>query len=144
MTRAARSQGGFTLIEVMVAFAIAVAGLTVVATSMQQHIASAQKLRDRTMAMYVASNALSERRLNGEFPDVGRSTDEVTFAERRWQVETAILETGIEGLRRIDVSVATIERSDERIGGVSGFVSNRPPVQASALPGYINLDGKPE
>ena len=137
-----RRQRGFTLIEVMVALIIASLGLTAVAVALQQHTDNARRLRDRTLAMYVASNAIAELRLNAAFPDVGRTTDDVEFAGRSWQVETVITESGVEGLRRADVTISDAESPDVRIRTVLGFVSNRPPLPSSAMPTYVDL-GEP-
>lgn len=143
MMRRRGGQRGFTLIEVMIALVIASLGLTAVAVSLQQHTDNARRLRDRTLALYVASNAITELRLNAAFPEVGRSTDETTFAERRWQLETVIAESGIEGLRRIDVTVSDANTPDSAIRTVAGFVSNRTAPAPSAVPSFGDL-GVPE
>ena len=132
-------QHGFTLIEVMVALIIAALGLTAVAVSLQQHTDNARRLRDRTLAMYVASNAITELRLNAAFPDVGRTTDEVDFANRRWQIVTEITESGVEGLRRADITISGADTPDITIRSALGFVSNRQPLPSSALPTFADL-----
>lgn len=136
-------QRGFTLIEVMVALVIASLGLTALVVSLQQHTDNARRLRDRTLALYVASNAITELRLNTAFPEVGRSTDETTFADRRWQVVTVVAESGIEGLRRVDVTISEAETPDNAIRTVAGFVSNRAALPAAAVPSFDDL-GVPE
>ena len=143
MIRARHGQRGFTLIEVMIALVIASLGLTAVAVSLQQHTDNARRLRDRTLAMYVASNAITELRLNAAFPDVGRTTDETRFADRDWQVVTVVAESGIEGLRRVDVTVSEAEAPDAPIRTVAGFVSNRQPLAGAAVPSFDDL-GRPE
>ncbi|MFK8053524.1 MAG: type II secretion system minor pseudopilin GspI [Woeseiaceae bacterium] len=135
-----RSNKGFTLVEVMVALVIAALGLTAIAVSLQQHADTSRKLRDQTLALFIASNAIAEIRLEGGFPDVGRSTDEVTFANREWIVVTVIQESGIEGLRRTDVSVAEKDNPDRNLRTVAGFVSRLPTLPAATIPGYASLD----
>ncbi|MEL6200225.1 MAG: type II secretion system minor pseudopilin GspI, partial [Pseudomonadota bacterium] len=75
-----RKQRGFTLIEVVVALAVAALGITGAVIAVLQHTDNARGLRDRTLAVYVASNTITELRLNAAFPEIGRSTDEREFA----------------------------------------------------------------
>ncbi len=134
-----RHQIGFTLIEVMVSLVIASLGLTAIAVSLQQHTQTAMKLRDRTLAMYIASNEIATLRLAGAYPDVGRSTDEVTFADREWLVETNIQESGIEGLRRADVTISAANQPDRPVRTVAGFVSSTPGAQPGIAPSFGDL-----
>ncbi|MEM1438786.1 MAG: type II secretion system minor pseudopilin GspI [Pseudomonadota bacterium] len=134
-----RQQRGFTLIEVVVALAVAALGITGAVIAVLQHTDNARGLRDRTLAVYVASNTITELRLNAAFPEIGRSTDEREFSDRRWQVVTVVTETGIEGLRRVDVTISDALYPDEGIRTVSGFVSNRPPLPAAAVPSFDQL-----
>lgn len=127
---------GFTLVEVMIALTIAALGLAAIAVSLQQNIATAARLRDRTMALYIASNTIAELRLNAAFPDVGRSTDEVDFGDREWLVVTTVQESGIEGLRRTDVAVADSTQPDLIIRTTTGFVAQRAALPSAAKPSF--------
>lgn len=133
-------QKGFTLVEVMVALVIASLGLTAIGVSLQQHTDTSRKLRDQTMALFIASNAIAELRIEGSFPDVGTSTREVTFADREWLIVTSIQETGIEGLRRADVGVAEKVKPDRTLRTVAGFVSSSATLPSSSIPGFSGLD----
>lgn len=131
--------GGFTLIEVMVALVIASLGLAAIAVALQQHTSTAMKLRDRTLALYIASNAITTLRLSNEFPDVGRSTDELDYASREWLIETRIQESGIEGLRRIDVTISRADAPDRAVRTVAGFVSRTPQTPPGVAPVFADL-----
>ena len=84
---------GFTLIEVMVALAIFAISVTALTGSFQSNINNAARLKDKTMATWVAQNKLVELKaaynLNGAVPSATKRVDKVKFAERDWLVETS-------------------------------------------------------
>lgn len=126
-----RSSRGFTLLEVMVALAIVALSLTAVTASMSQMINSAQTMRDRTYASWIALNRIAEMRLAAATPDVGASNGEVQYANTDWTWRAVVSETGVDDLYRIDVSVS-LAGSDGIIRTVTGFVG--PP----GIPGLAN------
>ncbi|MEO0575517.1 MAG: type II secretion system minor pseudopilin GspI [Pseudomonadota bacterium] len=132
-------QSGFTLIEVMVALVIVAVGLSTISVSLSQHASNSRKLRDMTLASFIAGNTLTTLRLQPEFPDIGRSTDELEFANREWLVTTFVQESGIEGLRRADVSIAEAVNPDRNIRTVTGFVSSVRSLPRSQLPSFSGL-----
>lgn len=138
-----RRQHGFTLLEIMVALVIASLGLAAVSVALQKHASDSGKMRDRTLALYVASNAIAELRLEGGYPDVGRSTNEVTFANRDWLVVTVIQESGIDGLRRIDVTVADNLNPERNIRTVAGFISRNATLPGNSVPNFSTLASAP-
>ena len=111
--------GGFTLLEVMVALVIIALSLAGVAGSMGQMIDTANTMRDRTYASWIAQNKITELRLSGVIPEAGESSGEVE-------------ETGIENLFKVDVSVG-FAGSDDTIRTVTGFIGEPIP------PGQSNL-----
>ncbi len=124
---------GFTLVEVLIALAIASLGLAAVLATGTQSVDTSRNLRDRTLALYVGLNEISELRLSGELPDVGRSNGETEMAGRLWRWESVVSETGVENLRRVDVAVALALRPDEVVRNVSGFLGEgAPPGVANA------------
>ena len=139
MTRRARSTG-FTLIEVMVALVIVSLALTGVAASMGQMIDTANTMRDRTFASWIAQNQIAEMRLSGTMPEVGESSGEVDYANTVWSWTANVSETGVENLLKVDVTV-TYAGFDDRIRQVTGFIGE--PV----APGQSNLawsSGQPD
>lgn len=122
---------GMTLIEVMVALVVISLALTAATVSIGQVISSANSMRDRTYASWIAQNQLAEFRLAGEIPDTGRSSGEVRFADIDWVWEANVAETGVENLLRVDVSVS-FPGTEGSIWTVTGFVGE--PV----IPGQAN------
>ena len=123
-----RGGRGFTLIEVVVAIAIVALGLGALFTVLANTAGNVGSLRERTFASWIAHNRIAEVRLATTFPSVDRATGELEYAGQRWKYEQVVSQTAVEGLRRIDVSVA---RQDAPVGPdgqpayavtVSGFV----------------------
>jgi general secretion pathway protein I len=127
-----RVSRGFTLIEVMVALAIVAFALTAVAASMNQMIESANAMRDRTFASWIAQNKIVEMRLAGVVPDVSTTSGELEYGNTDWAWEAVVSESGIENFMRIDVSVSHAG-SDYVVRTVTGFVGEPvPPGSATA------------
>jgi general secretion pathway protein I len=123
---------GFTLLEVMVALAIVSIGLIAAFNAVIQMAHSTTTLRERAFADWIAMNQLTELRVAGEFPEVGRFDGDVEFAGREWRWQADVSETGVEDLRRIDISVAYVEQPDDFVTLMTGFI-NRPTGAPSAI-----------
>jgi general secretion pathway protein I len=124
-------QGGFTLLEVLVAVAIVGLGMIAVFAQLNQSLLSASFLRERTLAHWVAVDRLTELRLAGEFPPVGERSDEIDFGPYRWRYTLRISETPGANLRRVDVTVALRESPDRPAATLVGFLGqpiDGPPV----------------
>ncbi len=124
-------QRGFTLIEVMVALAIAALSLGAVAAAVAQMIDSAAAMEQRTYASWIALNRIAELRLANVVPDVGEDSDEITYAGRQWTWHTNISETEVENLFRVDVDVS-LAGSEDVIRSVTGFIGE------PTMPGQSN------
>lgn len=113
--------GGFTLIEVMVALVIIAFSLTTVAATMGQMIDTANSMRERTFASWIAQNKITEMRLANIVPEVSATSGELDYANTSWGWRAVVSETGVENLFRVDVSV-TYPGSDDQIFVVTGFI----------------------
>ncbi|MCG2580505.1 MAG: type II secretion system minor pseudopilin GspI [Marinobacter sp.] len=100
------SQRGFTLIEVLVALLVFGLIATAAAEVGSQYIASYERIRDKTMAGWIADNRISELRLQEALPDISENSDDLNYGPYRWQVTTAVLGTEEPTMRRIEVTVA--------------------------------------
>ena len=119
MTRSSCS--GFTLIEVMVALSIVALSLTAVTASISQMINSAESMRNRTYASWIAQNRITELRLADAAPEEGTTDGEVQYANTDWSWRAVVSETGVDDLFRIDVYVS-LAGSENNIRTVTGFV----------------------
>lgn len=116
-----RRLAGFTLLEVMVALVIISLALAGVAGSMGQMIDTANTMRDRTYASWIAQNKITEMRLSGALPEVGESSGEEEYANFTWAWSADVSETGIENLMKVDVAVS-YPGVDEPVRMVTGFI----------------------
>ena len=119
--RSARHLRGFTLLEVMVALVIISLALAGVAGSMGQMIDTANTMRDRTYASWIAQNKVTELRLSGILPEVGETSGEEDYANTTWIWSAEVSETGVENLMKVDVSVF-YPGDDQPVRLVTGFV----------------------
>lgn len=127
-----KTSKGFTLIEVMVAMAIAALGLAAVTASVSQMVDAGTAMQQRTYASWIAHNKIAELRLANIVPEVSETSGDEMFAGREWLWSATISETGIENLFRVDVEVGLAD-GDENIRTVTGFIGE--PV----VPGQSNL-----
>ena len=112
---------GFTLVEVMVALAIAGLSLAAVAASISQMVDAGSAMQERTYASWIAQNKIAEMRLANVLAEVSTTSGEVEYAALEWAWRATISETGVENLFRVDVEVS-YAGSDEVIRTVSGFI----------------------
>lgn len=124
---------GFTLLEVLVALAIfalvAASVLGVSARSLQ----NAARLEEKTLAMWVADNRLSEMQLASEVPATGKQEGQVEFANRQWQWQSNVEATSEPTMRRISLWVALRDErgrggdiQERAVTSLTGFVSTEP------------------
>lgn len=106
------TQRGFTLIEVLVALLVFGLIATAAAEVGSQYIASYERIRDKTMAGWIADNRISELRLQEELPGISENSDDLDYGPFRWQVTTAVLGTEEPTMRRIEVTVARFRGDD--------------------------------
>ncbi|MCG4453615.1 type II secretion system minor pseudopilin GspI [Pseudomonas sp. MMS21-TM103] len=97
---------GFTLLEVLVALAIFAVVAASVLTASARSLQTASRLEDKTLAMWIADNRLSELQLAETLPGDGRDQGELTFAGRRWQWQSEIQATSEPSMRRVTLWVA--------------------------------------
>lgn len=119
-------QSGFTLLEVLVALVIVALGLMAAFGQVNQTLTVATRLRDKTLAHWVATNEMTRLRLLAEFPAIGSRSDEVEMANTNWRYTIKVVKTPVEALRRVDISIAFAERPDRVVTTLTGFLG-RPP-----------------
>lgn len=114
-------QGGFTLLEVMIAVTIFAVIATTISQTTSQSVGNLLYLQDKTLAAFVAENQLAEIRL-APFPNVSDSNDVVDMAGREWRVNTKIENTQLPDTRRVTVSVADLNDKESNLATLATIV----------------------
>lgn len=96
---------GFTLLEVLVALAIASFTFTALWKVLGQGIYIAGELPDRVLAGWVAHNRIVQRQVTGHWPDTGISEGQEEMAGVTWYWEEEVETTSEPRLRRITIKV---------------------------------------
>jgi general secretion pathway protein I len=132
---------GFTLIEVLVALAVAAMGLAAVLAIVTNTANAAAGVRERTFAAWIAGNRIADTRLSGEFPSVDRTTGELEYGGMRWEWEQTVTQTEVPGMRRLDVRVRLADAPDDAfLATVTGFAGR---TQMTGPPGGSSWDIDP-
>lgn len=109
---------GFTLLEVIVALAVAAVGLAGVIKVAGGNAYNAQHLQQKTLAQWIAMNRISQLRARKEFPPIGSANGKMTFTDELeakqgdwwyWKQETVKLPLTFPGLenelRQVTVTI---------------------------------------
>lgn len=116
-----RSSRGFTLIEILAAVAVLAIALAAILSGMARYADNASYLRQKTIALWVAHNRLSEIKTAAGWPDTGTSDGTVEQAGENWKWTANVQTTPDDHLRRVDISVQR-EGNDATLATLSGFV----------------------
>ena len=99
-------QRGFTLIEVLVALLVFGLIATAAAEVGSGYISSYERVRDKTLAAWLADNRINELRLAENLPGISENFRDTDYGPFQWQVTTAVLATEEPTMRRVEVTVA--------------------------------------
>jgi general secretion pathway protein I len=113
---------GFTLIEVLIALAVVALALLGLTRTAAIEVNGFDALRERTLAGWVAANALEEARVSGALPPAGTSDGRVELGGRAWRWTRDVSATADPEIRRVDIRVFPGEAKDP-VASLSGFAA---------------------
>lgn len=99
-------QHGFTLIEVLVALAIAGVALAACVRALGVGVNGVRSMQERSLAQQAAQNFLSEMRLQAVFPVLGRRTQPCPQGTLALHCEEVVQATPNASFRRVTVRVS--------------------------------------
>ncbi|MBI2383434.1 MAG: type II secretion system minor pseudopilin GspI [Gammaproteobacteria bacterium] len=118
-----RPARGFTLIEILAAVAILAIAMAAILSGMARYADNAAHLRQKTVALWVAHNRLTEIELEPEWPKIGRSDGTVETAGAEWRWEAAVIETPDPEVRRVNIRVLAPDGKAEA-AALSAFIAS--------------------
>ena len=120
-----RQAAGFTLLEVLVAVVILALAMAALISAGTEAAANAGALRDKTLALWVAHNRLTEIELQPVWPQIGDSNDDVEMGGIRWRWRAHVKATADDNLRRIDIDVVKSAHSGDKASyaSLTAFIS---------------------
>jgi len=114
---------GFTLLEVMVALAIIAITLGAIVEGNTSSTRNAQHLKNKTIAMVVATNQLTLTRIGKKWPRVSNTSGEELAANQEWHWQKKVIATDDPLLRRIDIAVSLNNERDFVLYQITGFMA---------------------
>lgn len=97
---------GFTLIEVLVALLVFSLIASTAAHVGSQYISSYERIRNKTLASWIADNRINEIRLEEKLPQITENSRDIDYGPFRWRVTTKVQGTSEPSMRRIEVTAA--------------------------------------
>ncbi len=117
-------QHGFTLIEMMVAMAVLAVGMGALIKASGENASNAAYLRDREIARWVASDALTELQITQPWGSNTAPKGEVEMFNLNWYWSARIQKVQDPDLRRVDVEVRRDKSAQSYLYSISGFIGN--------------------
>ena len=118
-----KRQRAFTLIEILVAVTIIAVALGAIVRGMAMYANNAGYLRQKTVALWVAHDRLTELELEPAWPAEGRSDGDAEMGGFKWRWFVEVKKTPDDRLRRIDIRVQRKEKEVD-VATLSAFISN--------------------
>ena len=115
---------GFTLIEILVALALAAVALAAGMRALAQAADGAGTLKARTLALWVAQNQLAAIQLSPQVLTRGPAQGEAVQAGVTFRWSLAVGATPNPAFRRVDVSVAEAAAPDYALARLTGYVGS--------------------
>jgi general secretion pathway protein I len=105
-TRGLSFDGGFSLLEVLVALAVVAASVTALMLTLSTQVQISQRVSERRFAGMVASNVFAQTRMQKVMPSVGVSNGLESSGPYNFSWRLTVQNTDQASLRRLDVRIS--------------------------------------
>jgi general secretion pathway protein I len=120
-------QRGFTLIEILVALALAAVALAAGMRALAQAADGAGTLKARTLALWVAQNRLAIAQITPGALAMGRTQGQANQAGMDFVWTASVSGTPNPAFRRVDIVVSEPALADYVLARLTGYVATTPP-----------------
>lgn len=121
MARVRRRTPGFTLLEILVALAVLSIALMAALKSSGAVIGNGEKLKERSLAHWVALNRAAELDLAGTWLELGTTRGQETMANQTWYWTVETQKTPDPEIRQAEIQVRRQEK-DEPLATLEVFL----------------------
>jgi general secretion pathway protein I len=118
---------GFTLIEILVALALAAVALAAGMRALTQAADGAGTLKARTLALWVAQNRLAAIQLESDSSTRADTQGQAVQAGVSFMWKVRVTGTPNPAFRRVDIVVAEATVPDYALARLTGYVAGTPP-----------------
>ena len=118
-----KNLAGFTLLEVLVALAILAITLSAIIKSTGSQAQTLDWLRSKTIAQWVASNHLTQLRIQKAWLETGKTEDKVEMGLKSWYWQMEVSNTSDARMRKIKLTVFEDEEKSRAVVTVIGFLA---------------------
>lgn len=119
-------KNGFTLIEVVIATFIVGMALIAVVGTIQSITAQTSRVQESFIGNLIAKNTMAELQLSPVWADIGEKSESIEMADMNWFKDVEVIETEVETLRRVEVSVGIDDDVRRQTSFLVGFISQTP------------------
>lgn len=123
MRKLLKNQNGFTLLEIVVALAIAAIALPMLLRAFSDGTKRYSLIENRTTALYLLRLKMAEIEMNGYSALASEEGDFGTDSRFKWASE--VVDTETDGLKEVTVIVTWQERGQEKSIQLSTYMSDR-------------------
>lgn len=116
------NNGGFTLLEILIALAILAIGLAAAMRAIGAATNTSYELKQRLLAQWVAQNRVAEIRARALWPDPGLSEGEAEQAGQRFIWRQNVGNTPNASFRRVEIKVVTPNELSHSLATLVSYV----------------------
>ncbi|MCW8931065.1 MAG: type II secretion system minor pseudopilin GspI [Gammaproteobacteria bacterium] len=119
---AAPVQKGFTLIEIIIALMVISVALGAVIATTSNSIKHGAHIKDKTIALWVAQNAIADISIRKDWLSTGMKTQDVTMSGRQWFIKNNVTQTPDKNMRKMDVSIYTDQSAENKVLSLIAYI----------------------
>lgn len=122
----ANHQQGFTLIEIIVSLLVISVALGAVIATTGNSVKHGSHIKEKTIALWVAQNAIAEISIKNKWPSSGIKSDKSIMAGKHWFIKSDIKQTPDKNIRRMDLSVYSDEKTEDKVVSLTTYILKPP------------------